>query len=142
MPDLRSELSAIASRFADDVLAAIRSASLDDLLAEDAAGPRRGRRPRAAAATPAPHVSTAPTTRKPKIVGGKLARRSAADIEKALGLVVAALKATKSSGMRSEEIQKVVGLDKRELPRVLRMGLAKKALRSKGEKRARKYFPA
>jgi hypothetical protein len=44
--------------------------------------------------------------------------------------------------MRSEEIQKSLGLDKRELPRVLRTGLEKKVLRSKGQKRATRYFAA
>jgi hypothetical protein len=55
---------------------------------------------------------------------------------------VTALKATKGKGLRSEQIQKSLGLDKRELPRVLRTGIAKKALKSKGQKRATIYFAA
>jgi hypothetical protein len=137
MPDLRSELSALANGFADAVLAAIRSASLQELLAESGQVPRSGARARTAKGAPRAARSAAP---RPKVAGGRLARRSPADIDKALGLVVRALKATRGKGMRSEEIQKSVGLDKRELPRVLRTGVSKKVLRSKGQKRATQYF--
>jgi hypothetical protein len=142
MPDLRSEISALAAGFADAVLAAIRSASLEELLSEHEGAPRRGPgRPRGRAAKPAP-AAPRPSARRAKVAGGRLARRSPADIEKALGLVVAALKATKGKGLRSEEIQKSLELDKRELPRVLKTGLAKKLLRSRGQKRATQYFAA
>jgi hypothetical protein len=56
--------------------------------------------------------------------------------------VVTALKATRGKGLRSEQIQKALGVDKRELPRVLKTGLTKKVLRSKGQKRATQYFAA
>jgi hypothetical protein len=46
---------------------------------------------------------------------------------------------SKKAGMRSEEIRRALQLDKRELPRVLKEGLAKKALKSKGQKRATTY---
>jgi len=42
--------------------------------------------------------------------------------------------------MRSEEIRKALKLDVREVPRVLKEGVAKKKLRSKGQKRATTYF--
>ena len=44
--------------------------------------------------------------------------------------------------MRSEDIQKALKLDKREMPRVLEEGLTKKALKSKGQKRATVYSAA
>jgi hypothetical protein len=44
--------------------------------------------------------------------------------------------------MRAEEIRKMLGLDVREMPRILKEGFAKKALKSKGQKRATTYFAA
>ncbi|MGH7296566.1 MAG: hypothetical protein ACRELB_16630 [Polyangiaceae bacterium] len=61
------------------------------------------------------------------------ARRAPEDIARTLGLVVAALK---TGPMGAEEIQKLLKLDKRELPRVLQEGLATRKLKKKGEKRA------
>jgi hypothetical protein len=136
MSNLRSELSTLASNFADAVLAAIRGASLEDLLAETGGAPGRAnttkRTSAAARASGSPH--------KARIVGGRLARRAPGDIENTLGMVVAMLKATPVEGARSEEIRSFLKLDKRELPRVLKMGLEKKVLKSKGQKRATRYF--
>jgi len=73
--------------------------------------------------------------------GGRLARRSPADIAKTLGQIVALVK-TKKAGLRSEEIRKALKLDVREVPRVLKEGLAKKTLKSKGQKRATVYTVA
>ena len=41
--------------------------------------------------------------------------------------------------MRSEQIQKHLGVRKEELPRVLKQGLTSKALKSKGQKRSTVY---
>ncbi|MGH7295483.1 MAG: hypothetical protein ACRELB_11145, partial [Polyangiaceae bacterium] len=65
-------------------------------------------------------------------------RRGPEDIARTLGLVIAALK---TGPLRAEEIQKLLKLDKRELPRVLQEGLATKKLKKKGEKRATTYSP-
>jgi hypothetical protein len=131
---LRSNLSALASVFANDVLDAIRGASLQELLAESGGGKRRGpgRPPRSRAN---PVTSTTPRTRK----SGRLARRSAEDIAKALDRVVALVKATKN-GLRAEEIRAALKMQAKEMPRVLQEGLAKKNLKSKGQKRATTYF--
>lgn len=135
MPTLRSALADLANDFANAVLAAIRSASLEDLLGEQGATPRGPGRPHRTKAAP---VAARATT--PRAKGRRLARRSPADIEKTLATVVSALRATRGKGMRSEEIRRTLRLDKRELPRVLKTGIAKKALRSKGQKRATIYF--
>jgi hypothetical protein len=135
---LRSSLQDLAAKFYQDVLAAIRGASLEELLREEAGG---GRAPRPSRAPRVP-AARAPAARPSARKAGRLARRSQADIDKTLALVVTALKATKGKGLRSEQIQKALDLDKRELPRVLRTGVAKKALRSKGQKRATIYFAA
>lgn len=125
---LRAQLAALADGFANAVLAAIRGASLEDLLAEGGAATRRGPgRPRAGS-----------TTSKKARAGGRLARRSSEDIAEALSKVVALVKGHKT-GLRSEQIRDALKLDKRELPRVLHEGIAKKVLRAKGQKRATTY---
>ena len=58
-----------------------------------------------------------------------------------LGHVVALVKKS-SFGLRAEEVQRALNLDKREMPRVLKEGLATKRLRSKGQKRATTYSAA
>jgi hypothetical protein len=133
MSSLRDALHDLAQRFASEVLAAIRSASIEDLHAAGggttAGNPRRSR----------PTATTPPRARD-NAEAGRLGRRSPADIDRTLGLVVNALKATRGKGLRSEQIQRALELDKRELPRVLRTGIATKKLRSKGQKRATVYF--
>ena len=71
----------------------------------------------------------------------RLARRSPADIAKTLAQVVTLVKSSKV-GLRSEEIRKALKLDVREVPRVLREGVARKQLRTKGQKRATTYTVA
>jgi hypothetical protein len=150
MPNLRSSLDDLASNFAAAVLAAIRGASLRDLLdAQELprnGGRRRGVRVRADALNAYLHlkgqktgdingsVASTPSSRR-------LARRSPADIARTLDAVVILVRKTKM-GMRSEEIRKALRLDVREVPRVLKEGLAKKKLRSKGQKRATTYTAA
>lgn len=121
---LRSVLNDLASEFANGVLAALRSASLEDLQAEAGGGRARG-----GGGQPDP-------LRRAK---GRLARRTQEQIDATLAKVVAAVKATKGKGLRAEEIKTALGLDKREMPRVLKEGLAKKKLKAKGQKRATTY---
>ena len=145
MATLRSTLDSLAANFASAVLAAIRGASLDELVAGSGGAPRRGPgRPRGSSATKsAPTAARASLSvpLKAKTKGGRLARRSPADIAKTLGQIVALVK-TKKAGLRAEEIRKALKLDVREVPRVLKEGLAKKALKSKGQKRATVYTAA
>jgi hypothetical protein len=138
---LRSTLDSLASNFASAVLDAIRGASLDELVAEGGGASRRGPgRPRGSSATKAVPTSSRASipARKPK---GRLPRRSPAEIAKTLGTIVTLLK-SKKAGLRSEQIRAALKLDVREVPRVLKEGLAKKKLRSKGQKRATTYFAA
>ena len=124
---LKSHLESLASSFANGVLAAIRSASLDDLLAESGSA----RRVRAAGSGEVGAGRAAP---KP----GRLARRTQEQIEAALTKVVAAVKKSKN-GLRAEEIRTQLGLDVREVPRVLKEGLRTKKLKARGQKRATTY---
>jgi len=130
MASLRASLNDLASTFANSVLAAIKGVSLEDLLGEAGGGARRGPgRPR-----------TSDTGAKPERVArsGRLKRRSPEDVAKALDSVVALVKKHKD-GLRAEEIRANLGMQSKEMPRVLKEGLAKKRLRSKGRKRATTY---
>jgi hypothetical protein len=134
---LRATLNDLASTFATDVLTAIRGASLEELVAESGGARRGPGRPRGSSTKATRSAGRASPA--PKRQAGRLARRSPADIANVLGRVHALLKG-KKAGLRSEQIQKTLRLDKRELPRVLADGLAKKKLSKKGQKRATAYF--
>lgn len=149
MPNLRSTLSDLASNFADAVLHAIRSASIADLHAggEPVSRARRGRAGGGRGSNGGDaHVvgreSSAPATKGKSAGKGRLGRRTPEEIAKTLDRVVGVLKATRGKGLRSEEIQKALKLDRREMPRVLGEGLSKKKLKSKGKRRSTTYFVA
>ncbi|MGA3124315.1 MAG: hypothetical protein ABSF69_26450 [Polyangiaceae bacterium] len=127
----RSSLDTLASSFADSVLAAIRGASLDELLAEGAGG-RGPRRPNGASATP---------TDGRGATSGRLPRRSDEDIAAALDKVVALVKKNKN-GLRAEQIRGELKMQAKEMPRILKEGLSTKNLKAKGQKRATTYTAA
>ena len=129
---LRSALDDLARTFADGVLAAIRGASIEDLQADSGAG--RGRRAQVAGGGGQPD----PLRGARKTKGGRLARRSPEQIAKAVDQVVALVKKSKG-GLRSEEIKKALGLDRREVPRILKTAVQAKKLKAKGQKRATAY---
>ena len=141
MSTLHSTLAAAARAVAESVLDAIRKSSLADLMGESSGALRRGPgRPRGSStAKSAPTVArpSAPTRKR----GGRLARRSPDEITHMLGHVVALVKKS-SFGLRAEDIRKALGLDRREVPRVLKEGLATKKLRAKGQKRGTTYSAA
>jgi hypothetical protein len=126
MSNLRSRLADLASSFADSVIDAIRGASLHELLGE--AGPHvRGRADGSTRAIS--HGKSA----------GRLPRRSADEISAALDRIVVLVSKNKD-GLRAEQIRSELGMQAKELPRVLKEGLNTKKLRSKGQKRATTYF--
>lgn len=139
---LHSVLHDLASGFAESVLAAIRGASLEELLdGRDAPRPQRHNPalPRGWTRSKARLTATGKSTVRPTARGKALPRRSAEDVAKTLASVVALVKG-KPAGLRSEQIRAALKLDKRELPRVLSEGLATKKLKSRGQKRATTYF--
>jgi hypothetical protein len=136
MSSLRTSLHELASSFTDSVLHAIRGASLEELLDESGGSARRGPgRPPKANGIPA--TSVAPRARK----SGRLKRRSIEDITKALDQVVALVKKSKN-GLRAEQIRASLKMQSKEMPRVLKEGLDKKKLKSKGQKRSTTYSAA
>jgi hypothetical protein len=136
---LHSSLQQLAAKFADSVLAAIRGASLEELLAESkAAAPRRGGRQGFRAAPPAPTAIARQASPRLKS-SGRLARRSADQIAATIDRVVALVK-KHPKGLRAEQIRVELGLLPKEMPRVLKDALAAKKLTCKGQKRATTYF--
>jgi hypothetical protein len=132
MPDLQSKLNEIARNFADAVLDVVRGMSLQELSTAGGNEVRNGRS--------TPRASTSPTTgAKPVRSNGRLPRRSAEDIANALEAIVALVK-KQPEGLRAEQIRAELGLQPKEMPRVLKEGLSKKVLKSKGQKRATTYF--
>jgi hypothetical protein len=129
---LHARLQNLASAFANSLVAAIRASSLEDLLAES--GGRKGTSPGAKAA--APVVTKRMSSRKHT---GRLARRSPEQIAATIDRVVALVKKHKA-GLRAEQIRIQLGLMAKEMPRVLKEGLAAKKLTCKGQKRATTYF--
>lgn len=130
MPNsLRSALDALASSFTDGVLQAIRSASIEDLQAESGGRARRG------GGTTAGNAGTRTRTTK----SGRLARRSEAEILEAVERVVALVKKSKA-GLRAEQIKTALGLQAKEMPRILKTAVGGKKLKKKGQKRATVYL--
>jgi hypothetical protein len=136
MQNLRSALAELATNFTESVLSAIRTASIDELLAGSGAGAIGKGRP--LRSSPAP---TKPSPRAKSTSAGRLRRRSAEDIEAALGQVVSLVKKNKD-GLRAEQIRRQLGLQAKELPRILKEGLSSRTLKSKGQKRATTYYAA
>lgn len=130
MSNLRSRLEDLASSFTDSVIDAIRGTSLEELLSESGA---RGKA----------RQSEAPPRAMPKAparaASGRLPRRSADDIATELDKVVALVQRHKD-GLRAEQIRTELGMQAKELPRVLKEGLNSRQLRSRGQKRATTYF--
>jgi hypothetical protein len=146
MSALKSSLQSLAASFAEDVVRAIQGASLQELLGEVAGGSARtqpksrGRSSVGAAVhTSVPHVDGAAKASRGPTRRGRLKRRSAEDIATTLGSIVSLLK-QHSAGLRAEQIRKQLSMQAKELPRPLAEGLAAKALRKKGQKRATVYF--
>jgi hypothetical protein len=132
---LRSQLDALAATFAHQVIAAVQGASLQELGASG--GSPVGRRT---------HVATGDERQAgpfsvPKKNGkpGRLPRRSADDISRLLTKIVLLVK-THKEGMRAEQIRSSLGMQSKEMPRILKEGIATKKLTSRGNKRATTYF--
>ena len=129
--NLRNRLNELAKSFSAGVLDAIRGASLQEVLAESGGRATAFAPARGAAAAP----SAGPARRRP----GRLPRRSAGDITKAVEAIVALL-ASHPTGLRAEEIRRKLGVQAKELPRPLKEGVDAGRLSKVGRKRATTYF--
>ena len=149
MSTLRHRLNDLASTFASSVLEAIRSASLEELLAESSSVHRRSPG-RPARSLDGLHAVGAPAHAAPAHgahgahggrgrAAGRLARRSSDDIEQVIGRIVGLLK-QHPKGLRAEEIRSKLGLLSKEMPRPLKEALDGGRLGKSGQKRATTYF--
>jgi len=127
---LRSTLERLVHDFANEVLGAIRTASLSDLAAETGRGAGITH-----AAHAAPSAGAAPRAKRGKI---KLGRRSAKDIGAVIERVVSLLHT--KPGLRAEQIRAELGLAQNELPRPIAQALSEGKISKVGIKRATKYF--
>jgi hypothetical protein len=146
---LKNQISSLAETFAAGVLAAIRSSSLEEILAgggsasartpSAAPGKRGPGRPRKDASNGAAPVAASAAPKAKAGKGGRLARRSPSDIEHVIGVIVSALSQA-PEGLRSEHLQRVLKLDKKEITGPLSQALASKKITKKGKKRSTTYF--
>ena len=146
MSTLQSQLDSLARAFAEQIVQAIRAISIHELSSGGAGTVGNGRsagstRALTSAGAVRRVVSKATKTpaRKGARASGRLARRSAEEIQAMLGKVIGLVKKHKD-GLRSEEIRKNLGMLPKEMPRILKEGLSSKKLSSKGQKRATTYF--
>ena len=130
---LKNTIELMAGAFADELLRALRGASLDELLA--ASDVRSSASPRGAKAAAA--AVTSATARRPR--AGRWVRRSPQQIASVMASLVGALKGVKD-GMTSEELQKAISVDKKTIVRPIAVALNANAIRKTGQKRATRYF--
>ena len=143
---LQTQLNQLASSFTQAVIAAIREVSLEELVAET--GGLKGM-PRTPATRGVAMASSRGRGRAPRRETGpsrrsssrRLKRRSPRDIEKALGEIVSLVE-NSPKGLRAEQIRSELGMQAKEMPRVLGEGLATRRLRKRGHKRATTYYAA
>ena len=149
MPTLKSRIEDLASTFAAGVLAAVHSSSLEEILAGgwgssgDRAPAKRGPgRPKKAAVVaggggmPDPLKTPAKAKRGQ---GGRLLRRSPSDIQLVIGLIVGKL-GEHRAGLRSEQLQKALKLDKKDVSGPILQALKEKKIVKTGKKRSTTYF--
>ena len=131
MSTVHSTLSTLASQFATDVLSAIRSASVSDLLEAQGVSPAART---ARAARPTSNGASKANVSK----NGRLARRGPEEIGKVVTSIVGLL-SKNPAGMRAEQIRGALNLQAKEMPRPLAEAMKQKLITSKGQKRATTY---
>jgi hypothetical protein len=142
---LQSQLNQLASSFTHAIIEAIREVSLEELVAETG-GLKGMARPQArpqstASSTRRGHASRRATGPSRRQSSRRLKRRSPDEIERALGDVVSLVE-NRPRGLRAEQIRSELGMQAKEMPRVLGEGLATRRLRKRGQKRATTYYAA
>src|SRR5882672_2402554 len=129
---LKDEITKLSHDFAQGVLNAIRTASLDEILGEN-----RGAAPKAPKATKVSAVSSrrpaaAPAPAAPRArKAGRLHRRSEEELGVISDKIIDLLKA-RTEGLRAEQIRVELGLEAKELPRPLKDLLASRKIKAKG----------
>lgn len=145
--NLQDRIDAAAHDFNAAILAAIQGATLEELstlsfrpIVVNGATHTNGRTVRAPRVVSKPSAKAANGAKAAKAAKatGRLPRRSAEEIAACVDRVVALLK-KEPNGMRAEHIREKLGLQTKEMPRILKQGVASKKLKSTGQKRATTY---
>jgi hypothetical protein len=124
---LRNKIESLTADFITGVLAAIRECSLEELVGDGPSSPRE------------PAVDKPRRGRPPGTSSGRLARRSAEDIEGMADKIISCVKAAGKDGLRAEQIRAEVSIPKNEWLRPLQLALDSKGLTKTGNKRATVY---
>ncbi len=125
--NLNESLQSLSMAFAREIVSAVLAVPMNEL-AEG--GPRMVK-------TPSAHARAG----RPQKVGkaGRLKRRSIEEIEAVVVTIVGLLKKHKT-GLRAEQIRAELGLEPREMPRVLKQGIMGKTIKVlSGQKRSTVY---
>jgi hypothetical protein len=131
MSNLKSTIESLAADFAMSIIAALRSASIDELTNE--LGTSRGAR----ATTRSAPAAEAGARKRGR--GGRLGRRSTADIGRMVENIVGLLQKS-PDGLRAEQIREALDVQAKELPRPLGDALSEGRISKSGQKRATTYF--
>lgn len=147
MPNqLENTLQSLVTGFAKDILSAVRGASFDDLAglatpaASRSAAPAKAA-PAASRTAPARRVRGAGKASAAPRRGGKgvRIRRSPEQLAGTIDRIVEVLKG-KKAGLGSEELQKELGMSKKDLFGPLTTALEQNRLVKTGNRRGTKYF--
>ncbi|HVJ93697.1 MAG TPA: hypothetical protein VM580_28035 [Labilithrix sp.] len=130
MSNLKSTIEVLANEFALSIVSALRSASIDELTGGFGAGPRAARPGR-------PAIAEVGGRKRGR--GGRLGRRSAADIDQMIESIVSVLQQN-PEGLRAEQIREALSCQAKELPRPLADALSSGRISKTGQKRATTYF--
>jgi hypothetical protein len=138
MPTVKDQIRERVEAFAADIAELIRASAMETVaaaLGEGAGGGRGGRgRGRVAAGRPARGASRAVAASR-----AKGAKRPPGEIETLTSDLGAYIKS--NPGQRIEQIAKGIGTSTKELTLPVKKLLAKKAIKTRGQKRATQYFP-
>lgn len=137
MSNLQSKIETLVHEFSASLIKALRTASIDELSGSAGATPRpRVGRPPASASASAPAAApAAKSTGK----GGRLGRRSTADLARMVDDIVSLLE-KHPEGLRAEDIRSSLNCSAKELPRPMADALSSGRISKTGEKRATTYF--
>lgn len=131
MSNLKSVIESLSQEFARNVLAALKQASIEEIVGVTGGGVASGRG----------RASSKKAAGKPARAakGGRLPRRSIEALNDVVEKIAGVL-SKNPEGLRSEQIRDALGLEAREMPRPLAEGLKSGRLRKVGEKRSTLYF--
>jgi hypothetical protein len=139
MANLKSTIETLSEEFARNVLAALKHASIEEIMGVNGGAPRAARAATTGSTTRA--TGSAPRKARPAATKrkGRLPRRSPAALAKVVDEIEQLLR-KHADGLRAEQIRAELGLEAREMPRPLAEGLKDGRLTKTGDKRATTYF--